>query len=197
MINDTLIVIALPEEAPHLKDVALFTGVGKINATFALTQELLNNPQINKVINFGTGGSVNYNKTGLVRCTTFLQGDMNCEEVGFKRTLTPHEDDLAVIEFGNEGSICSTQDNFVVEAPPYECNIVDMEAYSLAKVCKILGKDFFCYKFISDTVGVELQGEIWEQNKAKGSELFEETLFQEHGIILKGINNEQSVDNSI
>ena len=122
---------------------------------------------------------------------------MNCEEVGFKRTLTPHEDDLAVIEFGNEGSICSTQDNFVVEAPPYECNIVDMEAYSLAKVCKILGKDFFCYKFISDTVGVELQGEIWEQNKAKGSELFEETLFQEHGIILKGINNEQSVDNSI
>ena len=29
--------------------------------------------------------------------------------------------------------------------------IVDMEAYELAKVCAMMGKDFICYKFVSES----------------------------------------------
>ena len=45
--NDTLIVTALQSELPEAApEIMLFTGVGKINATHALTQYLVRNKHI-------------------------------------------------------------------------------------------------------------------------------------------------------
>jgi nucleoside phosphorylase len=43
-----------------------------------------------------------------------------------------------------------------------------MEAYSIAKVCKMYGFNFTAYKYISDGGDVN----DWEANHQKGAELF-------------------------
>ena len=192
MNKNTLVVMALEDEMPNLKENSLITGVGKINAAFKLTKLLLENQEITKVINLGTAGSTDPTNLGtVVMCTSFIQGDISCEELGFLSTQTPNEKEFDVINFGDGGYICSTQDMFVTKVPKHTCDVVDMEAYSLAKICKVLGKEFYCYKFISDIVGVELQGETWESNKSNGVSLFEHILLTKHDIELKELTNEQ------
>ena len=46
-----------------------------------------------------------------------------------------------------------------------------MEAYALAKVCKLQGIDFECYKYISDYVN-ENSDQDWKKNCSKGAALF-------------------------
>ena len=60
-------------------------------------------------------------------------------------------------------------------------NIVDMEAYALAKVCASMGKDFHCYKYISDDASEDASDE-WYDNVSKGEPLFYEILKKEHGF---------------
>ena len=47
--------------------------------------------------------------------------------------------------------ICGTGDSFETGQPKVSCNLVDMEAYALAKVCQKLG--FFDFSQISFTDG--------------------------------------------
>ena len=48
--NETIVVCALPSEIPEaLPEVVLFTGVGKINASYSLTRYLSNHPEIKKI----------------------------------------------------------------------------------------------------------------------------------------------------
>jgi adenosylhomocysteine nucleosidase len=60
--------------------------------------------------------------------------------------------------------VCRTQDKF--EDNPV--GIFDMEAYSIAKVCKMYGFDFTAYKYISDAG----DSTDWEENHRKGTYLF-------------------------
>ena len=53
-----------------------------------------------------------------------------------------------------------------------ECDIVDMECYSLAYVCKRYGVDFKSYKWVSDDGNVD----SWEENAAIGFENFKKML---------------------
>ena len=102
-------------------------------------------------------------------------------------------DDVAIsgrIDFGTDGVICRTQDQFVEDFEALEIfqhlvndetfNIVDMEAYALAKVCAMMGKDFICYKFVSDTAD-ENAADDWHENVAKGEPLFYDVLKEQHG----------------
>ena len=52
--------------------------------------------------------------------------------------------------------------------------IVDMEAYALAKVCQDHGVEFRCFKFISDGGDPD----EWKENVSKGSVLFANKLKQ-------------------
>ena len=45
------------------------------------------------------------------------------------------------------------QDKFATTKPDGYCNVVDMEAYALAKVCMHFDVNFKCMKFISDIIG--------------------------------------------
>ena len=81
--DDILIVCALPEETQNkLEDYSvLYTGVGKINATFELQKYLTSwdifrgDPKL--VINYGTAGSDDIPIHTLVDCTKFTQRDMD------------------------------------------------------------------------------------------------------------------------
>ncbi len=57
--GEHLVVSALASELPEaLPETVLFTGVGKINATYALTRYLAGHPEIRTVIIYGTGGDL-------------------------------------------------------------------------------------------------------------------------------------------
>jgi adenosylhomocysteine nucleosidase len=156
----------------------LLTGVGKINATLALTKYLTENPDIDTVINYGTAGGVDKTLKGLLHIGKFVQGDMDCTEFGFDKYQTPFESNTQEIVFDKNGYICYTQDKFATSVPDGECHCVDMEAYALAKVCLSFSVKFKCIKFISDIVGEGNQATEWENNKAKGVEMFEQSLKQ-------------------
>ena len=142
-----LIVSALEIETQgQLEDYeVLYTGVGKVNATFELTRKFGKCGSYipySMVINYGTAGSRKYKKGELVDCTKFIQRDMDVTGLGFQRGETPFEQDPPFviqqqnIEFNPIGieATCGSGDNFVEDRTNYYGEVVDMEAYALAKV---------------------------------------------------------------
>ena len=173
-----VLAVALAEELEgiHGDYNTLFTGVGKINATMALTKYLVENPDTDLVINYGTAGGIDPDMKGMLHVGKFVQSDMDCTEFGFEKYQTPFETMTQEIVVDTKGFTCYTQDKFATVAPEGYCNCVDMEAYALAKVCMTFDINFKCMKFISDIVGQGDQHSDWEANKALGVEMFESSL---------------------
>ena len=158
----------------------LYTGVGKVNATYNLTKRLqvdrsMNyDARINLVINYGTAGSRKVKKKTLVDCTNFVQRDMDVTGLGFMRGETPFEKEPPLIletksDFNPIGrnATCGTGDCFVEDKSQYYGEVVDMEAYALAKVCYNYDIPFISFKYITD--GADEQAhEDWEANLADG-----------------------------
>ncbi len=153
-----LLCFALENEAGQhfadLKEQLLFTGVGKLNAAYALANAVSRHrPDI--VINLGTAGSGKV-KTGSVVCATrFIQHDMDVTPLGFKPGETPFDPTPALLENGRaveglETVTCGSGDRFVVGDAPAGCDILEMEAYALAKVCLLENIPFIALKYISD-----------------------------------------------
>lgn len=193
--NDYIVATALQSELPNSQlNRVLLTGVGKINAAHALTRFLERNPQVRTVINYGTAGAAHgVTKGELIKCTTFVQGDMDCSLItdGPGVTFADADKFSNVLNFGDDGFICRTQDQFVTNLETLDLfekllegkkfNCVDMEAYALAKVCAMMDRDFICYKYISDDADSNADDE-WEENVHKGEPLFYKALVDNHGF---------------
>ena len=163
---ETIFVAALKEETPKLSKFH-HTGVGKINASIKL-MELINVHKPTQVINYGTAGSLKKEISGLIECTTFVQHDMDARGLlDFKLGETPF-DRISKIILSNEGYICATGDRFVKNKLEINCDIVDMEAYALAKICKLYEIEFKCFKYISDYANDESSND-WIENCHKGA----------------------------
>ena len=172
----TLILVAIEDELKR-KDLPghqiEYIGVGKVNAVINTLNALQkHNPK--KIINFGTAGSLNTNVSGLVEVSTFFQRDMDASPLGFKVGQTPFEDSLE-ITFGRDGVTCGTGDKFVTRTPVLKTDIVDMEAFAIAKVCKLKNISFRCFKFISDNANDEAKDD-WIDNVSLGAKLFIERM---------------------
>ena len=187
----TLIVCALEIETQGQLDdyEVLYTGVGKVNATFELTRKFGKYGSYipyNMVINYGTAGSRKIKKKTLVDCTKFIQRDMDVTGLGFMRGETPFEQDPPFviqqqnIEFNPIGrnATCGSGDNFAEDKSQYYGEVVDMEAYALAKVCYMRDIPFISFKYITD--GADEQAhEDWEANLADGIEEFKNKVLSE------------------
>ena len=174
-----LIVCALKiETQEQLEDYnVLYTGVGKVNATYELTSHFGkygSHIPYDLVINYGTAGSRKIKKKTLVDCTKFVQRDMDVTGLGFMRGETPFEKEPPLIletksDFNPIGrnATCGTGDCFVEDKSQYYGEVVDMEAYALAKVCYNYDVPFISFKYITD--GADEQAhEDWEANLADG-----------------------------
>ena len=153
----------------------LYTGVGKVNATYNLTKVLMDDrEEYDLVINYGTAASKTY--SGLVDCTKFIQRDMDATPMGFKIGETPFDNEPSMIDFSHiknpigKNLTCYTGDSFVTDIQYMD--VVDMEAYALAKTCRNFGIDFVSYKYISD----DGNADDWEKNCSKGVEEFKKVL---------------------
>ena len=88
----------------------------------------------------------------------------------FKLGETPF-DPISKIILSDKGYICATGDRFVKNKLEINCDIVDMEAYALAKICKLHAIEFKCFKYISDYANDESSND-WIENCHKGASEF-------------------------
>ena len=186
-----LIVCALKDETgDQLYDCdVLYTGVGKVNATMALTKKFGKYGTYipyDLVINYGTAGSRELPIGELVDCTKFIQRDMNTTGLGFIKGQTPFEKDIPMIlDFDhvqlnpiNKKLRCGTGDNFVQTNEDTYSDVFDMEAYALAKVCFVYNIDFISFKYITDNANEHSVGD-WKQNLADGVVDFQKKVLDE------------------
>ena len=167
-----LILVAVEEELSlkDLPDLQIhYTGVGKINAAIK-TLEIIKDHSPAQIINYGTAGSLNEKLKGLVEVTQFFQRDMDASPLGFKIGQTPF-DNVQEINFGTGGYSCGTGDSFVTQTPKLKTDLVDMEAYAIAKICYLNGIKFRCFKYISDNADVGANDD-WIKNVSMGKKLF-------------------------
>jgi len=179
-----LVVIALEIEGQgrfEQADVSvLYTGLGKVNAALALARRLATLraqgalPEL--VVNFGTAGSRTFTTGSVIACRQFVQRDMDVTGLGFALGETPFETLPATLTFpavfGDlpEG-VCGTGDRFETGAAGLACDVIDMEAYALAKVCLVEGVPFACAKYISDGAD-HAAADDWQASLPKASAAF-------------------------
>ena len=165
---DKLFLAAIKEETIGL-EYFNHTGVGKINATYN-TLKLINIHKPKLIINYGTAGAINTKLNGIVECTKFFQRDMDVRGLDFELGETPF-DKIKEIITSKDGYSCGTGDSFVNKKIDMDVDVVDMEAYAIAKVCKLKNIEFKCFKYISDNADVNADND-WNKNLAKGASAF-------------------------
>ena len=100
MNNSLLVVMALEVESQGLfaerAVPVLYTGIGKVNATYRLTRALVQHRAehvtMPRVVNFGTAGIPTLPPGSIVACHRFVQRDMDVTGLGFARGTTPFDD---------------------------------------------------------------------------------------------------------
>lgn len=179
-----LVAIALPAEGAGRFEASgvpvLYTGIGKVNAAIALTRELARYREAGRamplVANFGTAGSTRFAPRTLVACRRFMDRDMDVGALGFAPGVTPFDALPAVLEFARHfpslpEAACGSGDSFAIRAHDEAFDVVDMEAYALAKASRIAGADFACAKYVSDAAD-EDAARHWQENVAGAADEF-------------------------
>lgn len=182
--KDTLFVLALKQEAGGLLEPlgadTLYTGIGKVNAAYVLTRELSLRRHQNRlparVVNLGTAGSRFFRSGELIACHRFVQRDMDVTPLGFAPGETPYETTPVILEmpvlFSDLASgLCGSGDSFVTGDLTLPCEVLDMEAYSLAKVCRAEAMPFAAVKYITDGADADAS-EHWPQRLRHAAEAF-------------------------
>ena len=177
--------MALPAEGAGRFEAAgvdvLYTGVGKVNAAIALTAPARAHRHARAapplVVNFGTAGSARIPARTLVACRRFVDRDMDVGALGFAPGETPFDELPPMLEFPAcftdlPDAICGIG-RFVCDDTRMRvaCDVVDMEAYALAKACRIEGADFACAKYVSDGAD-ENAAAHWQENVAGAADRF-------------------------
>lgn len=160
--ENILMVFALGAEAQGLFEpfAPLYCGVGKVNAAYHLTLALQHYkahhgtaPKL--VLNLGSAGSGHFLRGTVVNCTQFIQRDFDVTALGCAPYSTPFDDTPPTLTNGQryaglpEG-ICGSGDQFVTAASAAPWNVIDMEAFALAKVCHHEQVPFAALKYITD-----------------------------------------------
>lgn len=177
--NDILVCMALREEGGEALEAlganVLYTGLGKVNAAYRLTKALHERqPQL--VLNMGTAGSTLYPRGALVACNQFMQRDMDVSPLGFAPYATPFENTPPVIDHRKvfdhlPHGVCGTADRFETNIHLTGGEVVDMEAYALAKICWLERVDFACVKYISDGADEDASAH-WQESLLGTAQLF-------------------------
>jgi adenosylhomocysteine nucleosidase len=178
--HEIQVIIALPMETQGLFDEKKipvhYCGIGKINAAFKAT-ELILKTGCKHILNLGTAGSHRFATHSLIECKSFVQRDMDLSPLGFPLGETPMDEISGRIEMETwmdlPNGICGTGDRFEVGPPIVECDLVDMEAYAIAKVCRKLNVGLTALKYITDGTDDQAHKDWVENLKPASRKLLE------------------------
>ncbi|NDW18572.1 nucleosidase [Dysgonomonas sp. 216] len=135
------------------------TGIGKAKAAMNLTAAICNNrPDI--VINKGTAGTLTHAVGNIFVCRRFIDRDFQAVqlpgidfELNFREELDADGLTRSWLSSNGLTGTCNTGDSFVTEAELIEGDVVDMEAFALAIVCKKFNLPFIAVKYVTDIIG--------------------------------------------
>jgi adenosylhomocysteine nucleosidase len=179
-----VVVMALRVESSGVFETAgvpvLFCGVGKVNAAMALMKELSRYVHRGQptplVVNFGSAGSRCHPSGMLLACHEFVQRDMDVGGLGFALGVTPYDEAPPKLTFDPvftqlPAAVCGSGDSFATSHVEAACEVIDMEAYALAKVCRNEKARFACAKYVTDGAD-HAAAEDWQRNVHKAAEEF-------------------------
>lgn len=147
-------------------------GVGKVNAAIS-TYKLIKKYKPSYVVNFGSCGNLKHHKVGQVYRIGEIYDD-------FYGCVVPEHDSFKVSN--SEYKLFTTDtfyDKFATYSNSYHqninrCDFVDMEGYSIAKICRDENISVSLYKWVSDNGSTE----DWLANAAVGYNNFK-VIFKE------------------
>ena len=178
MKQDLALMMALANESKGLFESAgidvHYSGIGKVNAAFK-AYEVIQKTGCKTLLNLGTAGSSHFDAHALVEVTQFVQRDMDVSPLGFAVGVTPLDDEypagIELVPYFDHltQGICGTGDSFETGLPKVPCNLVDMEGYAIAKVCKKLGVRLISVKYITDGANDTAHLD-WEENLLLGAQ---------------------------
>ncbi len=192
---DVLLVTALHTEQIRLpkhffRASTLVVGVGKVPTTYNLTRVLqAMRPQL--VLNVGSGGTVRFKPGDVLVCRDFVDRNLLGLDIeGVSAHIESTVDDMFALppniisgEINTElCPICATGDSFVTTEAEACGDVVDMEAFAMAYVCRQAGVDFLSVKCVTDVVGQNSVG-LWEERIADARHTLE-TYFERYGHLL-------------
>lgn len=154
--QNPLYVFAIERESGDLfrHENVLYTGLGKLNAAYRLTKEILiNRPSI--IINLGSAGSSKFAQGSVVCCSAFVQRDMDTTALGVKKYVTPFSTNEVILNYGFsitflDRGVCGTGDDFVSDHDSPDYDVIDMEAFAVATIARQENIPFLCLKYIAD-----------------------------------------------
>lgn len=174
--------MALPSESQGLFEKTQYQvhycGIGKVNAAFKAT-DLIHQFKPQLVLNLGTAGSTKFSTHSLIECSAFVQRDMDLSPLGFPRGETPLDSLPGKLEVPRRTKlltgVCGTGDAFEIGPTKVACDLVDMEAYAIAKVCRHLKTDFMSIKYITDGSDHQAKDDWFKNLKPAAEKLLEFT----------------------
>lgn len=165
LIMKILLVYAIPEEKievniPNAEVIYVETGIGKVNAAMHTMRAICEyHPDV--VINLGSAGTLNHKVGDIIVCNRFVDRDLRkvtldgvISEIEFDRDainrifLSEHLMDHAKLI-----GTCNTGDSFITQGTDIEGDVIDMESYAVADVCRNMGIPFIAVKYVTDVVG--------------------------------------------
>lgn len=161
-----LVTYAVQEEFTELKFPGLIgkeevhigyirTGIGKVKSAYHVA-EALDQVKPDLVINIGTSGSIDRQVGDILVCRRFVDRDMQkLAEMGLEYEI----DSSALLaekgyctHWAGEG-VCNTGDTFLTELLDMKGDVVDMEAFAQAFVCRAKSVPFIAVKYVTDIIG--------------------------------------------
>ena len=178
LIMKILFVYAIPEERieiniPNAEVIYVETGMGKVNAAMK-TMRAICEYHPDMVINYGSAGTLNHNVGDIIVCNRFIDRDLQkvtvngvVSEIVFgtdaaRDVLTEQRlTERAKVLWGT----CNTGDSFITSGADIEGDVIDMESYAMADVCREMGIPFVAVKYVTDVVG-QNSVESWQEKLA-------------------------------
>lgn len=140
---------------PEVQVYYIRTGIGKVKSAYYLT-DAIKQIEPDLVINMGTAGTINHQVGDVFVCRHFIDRDMHkLADLGLDYKLDSSEllNEKDLCQHWTENAVCNTGDSFLTELADFEGDVVDMEAYAQAFVCKSLKVPFISVKYVSDIIG--------------------------------------------
>ncbi|MEG1580253.1 MAG: nucleosidase [Bacteroidaceae bacterium] len=138
----------------------LITGCGKASSA-AMLMEAICTDKPDLVINIGTSGTLNYKIGDVLVCRVFYDRDYEhlylpmLERVIDNSTppvLSHWKSVLSGVEVDQRFAV-NTGDNFLTGDTPFTGDVVDMEAFAQAWVCRYKQIPFLSVKYVTDLLG--------------------------------------------
>lgn len=133
----------------------LRTGVGKVKSAFYLS-EAISHAQPDLVVNVGTAGTIRHQVGDIFVCRHFVDRDMQkLVELGMEYEIDSMDllSQKGYCLHWPAGGVCNTGDTFLTELSDVSGDVVDMEAYAQALVCRAKNVPFISVKYVTDIIG--------------------------------------------